>query len=496
MSVAVVDGGGGGPTAVAERLSGLGYAVTLVRLEAARHRRAALPANVDVAYARPLGVAVSPGALTDSYRFFEFLRDRADDAIVFVDTGGHGLCSAQARRTGRAFANTSIVTLCSEPRLRRAERESGSFLSISDVRQIVTERLQIELSDSLVADDEQLDWMRSRGWGIPPAVYGDDDVGWHAAVETRSPASRKPDLRPSVTAVIATYERPHVLPYCVEAFARQRYPRLEIVVVDDGSSSPDARQILVDLESRPWPYPLRVLREPHLGVDAARNAGWAAATGELVVFFDDDDVPRDDMIEALVAARTASGADVVAAGQRTFDGTGDPVPGPEDVVGVFLGRPYELGLLKNQYGSTVCLWPRALLDRVGGFRHAATTQEDGELLARATLAGASIIGVPEALYWCRNSPNSRYARGEQMRYAWPAVVAQLHANRLPAEYGLLPLLVGGAYAEVERINGHRRGAVKGMSPVGALYRRARNLVVKAGIGGVIRSTAHTFRRFR
>lgn len=275
-----------------------------------------------MAYVPPLGVAVSPGALTDSYRFVEFLRDRADDAIVFVDTGGHGLCSAQARRTGCAFAGTSIVTLCSEPLLRRAERECGSFVSISDVRQIVTERLQVELSDSLVGDEGQLDWMRSRGWGIPPAVYDDDDGGWRSAVETRSPASHKPDLLPSVTAVIATYERPHVLPYCVEAFARQRYPRLEIVVVDDGSSSPDARQILVDLESRPWPYPL----------------------------------------------------------------------------------------------------PRALLDRVGGFRHAATTQEDGELLARATLAGASIIGVPEALYWCRNSPNSRYARGEQMRYAWPAVV--------------------------------------------------------------------------
>lgn len=80
------------------------------------------------------------------------------------------------------------------------------------------------------------------------------------------------------------------------ALGVQTYPMdlLEVVVVDDGSDPP------VDPRGS-WPFDLRVVRtQPVAGFAAgrARNAGAAAARGEILVFLDADVVPERQVVEA------------------------------------------------------------------------------------------------------------------------------------------------------------------------------------------------------
>src|SRR3954462_14546633 len=100
-------------------------------------------------------------------------------------------------------------------------------------------------------------------------------------------AEDKPKM---VSVVIPTWNRSPLLKRCLEALERQTLSsgRYEVVVVDDGSTddtSAVARGLAEHLEG--W----KSVQIPHAGMVAARAAGVAASSGELVVFLDDDAVP-------------------------------------------------------------------------------------------------------------------------------------------------------------------------------------------------------------
>jgi GT2 family glycosyltransferase len=117
---------------------------------------------------------------------------------------------------------------------------------------------------------------------------------------------------PSLSVVIPTYNRPRLLARAVDALSTQHGlgpGRLEVIVVDDGSAE-RADHVVSSITT---PFQLRVLREAHSGVAAARNAGWRSATGEIVVFLDDDVIPGPRWASAHAAAHVTA-KDVVVLG--------------------------------------------------------------------------------------------------------------------------------------------------------------------------------------
>src|SRR5690606_15764736 len=87
---------------------------------------------------------------------------------------------------------------------------------------------------------------------------------------------------PLVSIVIPCYNHARFLGEAIESALGQTYPRVEVVVVDDGSTD-DTAAVVVR-------YPaVRYVRQANAGLAAARNAGLRASTGELLVFLDADD---------------------------------------------------------------------------------------------------------------------------------------------------------------------------------------------------------------
>jgi len=81
------------------------------------------------------------------------------------------------------------------------------------------------------------------------------------------------------------------------ALAELRGAEGELLVVDNASS--DGTPALVEELARRHAPRLRAVREPRLGLSVARNRALAAAAGEVVVFLDDDAVPRAGWLAAL-----------------------------------------------------------------------------------------------------------------------------------------------------------------------------------------------------
>jgi len=116
-------------------------------------------------------------------------------------------------------------------------------------------------------------------------------------------ADRAADRPVDVTVVVPTHNRPALLPRAVaSALAQDGAVRVEVLVVDDGSTPPAA----VPDDPR-----VRLLRlDPNRGGSAARNAGLAAAAGRWVTWLDDDDELLPGMLEACLTA--LSGSDLPA----------------------------------------------------------------------------------------------------------------------------------------------------------------------------------------
>jgi glycosyltransferase involved in cell wall biosynthesis len=121
---------------------------------------------------------------------------------------------------------------------------------------------------------------------------------------------------PSISVVIPTYDRAALLAETVAGVRAQTRAPDEIVIVDDGSS--DGTDRLVASLGRD----LRYLRQENRGPGAARNAGAAATTGELLAFLDSDDLWQPehlDTLHALLTGPAGEGAGAVLAWHRLFD---------------------------------------------------------------------------------------------------------------------------------------------------------------------------------
>ena len=94
-------------------------------------------------------------------------------------------------------------------------------------------------------------------------------------------------MNPTVSVIIATYNRAALLDDCLGHLARQRFePGDELIVVDNGSTDHTGRVIARHRER--GTVPLRYLSEPRPGKSHALAKALAAAAGEVLAFTDDD----------------------------------------------------------------------------------------------------------------------------------------------------------------------------------------------------------------
>jgi O-antigen biosynthesis protein len=224
-------------------------------------------------------------------------------------------------------------------------------------------------------------------------------AAWLELIETVGPSARPTAATPQRIAVVASGD---------QSLRRARIlaERTQTVAVD-----------VIQAESR------------SLGLEQA-NAAW-------VVFVDDDDVPDDALVDELVAAQAASGADAVTAAVRPADDTGGAQ--------LFLGNPGPLGLIENQYG-VIGLIRRSL----------ATPDSDWLLFARLALGGAQIVSIPDPLSVHLGHPATVEDRdGEAL-----AVLEAFEAAG-PAALQELPQLTATLAAALPR--SHANGASGGLS---------------------------------
>jgi GT2 family glycosyltransferase len=195
-----------------------------------------------------------------------------------------------------------------------------------------------------------------------------------------------------ISIVVPTRNRAERLRALLASLARQEGPPFEVIVVDNAS---DDRTLAVvgDADAEHDAH-IRALHLPQpMGPAVARNRGWRAAQGELVVFTDDDVVAQPGWLKALADAHERD-PDALVQGRT--------VPDPREVhkLAAFT-RSQQASGPGPWFQTCNIAYPRALLEKLGGFDESYwdAAGEDTDLGWRAIEAGTRVIYEPNALNW-------------------------------------------------------------------------------------------------
>jgi len=111
---------------------------------------------------------------------------------------------------------------------------------------------------------------------------------------------------PLVSVVLPVYNCERYLAEAIESVLGQTYQRLDVIVIDDGSTDGSA-----DVAGRYTP-PVRYSCQPNAGVGAALNRGIQMAEGSFLAFLDSDDVwVRGKIARQMAAFAQDPGLDMV-----------------------------------------------------------------------------------------------------------------------------------------------------------------------------------------
>lgn len=117
--------------------------------------------------------------------------------------------------------------------------------------------------------------------------------------------------KPRISVIIPTYHRPDGLARAAQSVLADVTGRtdVELIIVDN---APDGNALRCAEQIRDAaPIPVTIVHEPNPGVANARNAGWSAATGDIIAFVDDDESVAPGWLAAFETAHATLGTPVL-----------------------------------------------------------------------------------------------------------------------------------------------------------------------------------------
>ena len=209
---------------------------------------------------------------------------------------------------------------------------------------------------------------------------------------------------PKISVIIPAYNLEKLVGKALEAIAKQDYPELEIIVVDDSSNDGTAAAAKAVLANCCFAHRI-IVHERNRGVAAARNTGIDNVTGEFFAFFDGDDFCEPNLFSLLyAAAEKAGGADVTMCGRKVYcSDTGKIKNFPvEDNGANWSVSPQSAARAKimSIYEVSICtLYKTEFIKRCGIKNYeGCRAGEDGEFFLKALVRAKSCAVVSECPY--------------------------------------------------------------------------------------------------
>ena len=268
---------------------------------------------------------------------------------------------------------------------------------------------------------------------------------------------RSTTLSVRASIIVPTYNRADRISYCLDALLKQdcKLP-FEIIVVDDGSTD----NTLQVLERFPG---VRVVSQANSGPAAARNRGVGAASGEIVLFTDDDCEPFPNWLTEMLEAF----GDSTVVGAKGVYRTRQP-----ELAARFVQIEYEdrYRLMTRQpnidfIDTYSAGFRRSQFIESGGYDSSfpVACSEDAEFSYRMSARGWRMVFVPAAMVWHQHPATFEgYLRRKVKFASWMMPAVRLtphkmvkdshHPQLMKLQLLFAPALLAGCLSDLFRLS--------------------------------------------
>ena len=302
-------------------------------------------------------------------------------------------------------------------------------------------------------------------------------VSWHEVLATEARkkgdgylSDRNVGAPLKVTVVVCHRDNAEFLTSALESISAQSYGNLEILVVDRGSSSPDALGELGKLETGEVVKNCRVIYGGRLRLGEAFNLGVQQGTGCYALLMEECNYITHDAIEKLVGVACTVNADVVTCASYSLQSKSIPDTQHGATLELPLGPSLACGVFDCMVGGITALVARRTFLEEGGFGvEAGIDREEWELFSRMALAGRRVELLPLPLYWRRIDGRSQDYVVSEAAGVFRAM--EPYFRKMPAELAGLVFMA--------------KGIVNSPAPPALSARRMVRLGFAKGINGLI-----------
>jgi GT2 family glycosyltransferase len=215
-----------------------------------------------------------------------------------------------------------------------------------------------------------------------------------------------------ISVLIVTWNRRDDVLATIRSVVAQRYPHVEIVVVDNGSTDGTVEAIRAV-----YPDVKLVPLDRNRGIAAGRNAGIPACTGEIIFCLDSDASPHPDAL-GTVARKFQDDPALGAINSKIVNAT----TGQQDRIAGWVYSEADRAdqdreFLSYSFSEGGCALRKRVVDEVGPFWDRLFFGREGEELSlRIWDAGYTVRYVPQSLVYHRVSPHRRVGGGDRLYY--------------------------------------------------------------------------------
>ena len=238
-------------------------------------------------------------------------------------------------------------------------------------------------------EEDPLSWMRgsirrepasrSSSITLPLESY---EIGKAKKEGASNMAKREKNL---VSVVIPIYNGERYIEETLRSALNQTHADLEVICIIDGTK--DASASLIEKMNDPR---VSILEQENRGATYTRNRGLSLATGEYILFLDQDDVIEPDFIESAVREIVRTGSTGVAVNGYRIDAKGRVIRRMYRI-----NKP-KLTLKSLLKGNQLCTSSQVLLKRdslaaIGGFDVSADQADDWDMWLRHARGGKLVF---------------------------------------------------------------------------------------------------------
>ena len=242
---------------------------------------------------------------------------------------------------------------------------------------------------------------------------------------------------PLVSVIVPYYNQPQYVRETIQSVKASTYLNIEIVVVNDGSSTEEANRVFENLDG------IIKLRKTNGGLSSARNAGISASNGDFCLPLDADDTIHPEYIERAVTAllNNEKLAYVSCHAQNFGELDGAYIP---------IGYVPELMMFMNTDGKCANLYRRQVFEQCGGYDEIMTSYEDWDFLINLYENGFQGDVLPDELFnYRRHFDSMVYQTANRQRSDLVQYMMMKHQKALQENSSDMAIVLSRLWKETE-----------------------------------------------